>query len=205
MKTSTKWVHWPTLQAELTPHIEYLEGNVLNAGGGSRQIVLPSASKVTNMDLCAMDGVDIVGDLESIPCPDETFDGILNVAVLEHVRRPWIVVREFHRVLKKGGKLLCVVPFFQPIHYVPEDYFRYTPDGISSLLQDSGFTVEKSIATHSIWHTLGWMGEDIAKERGFFWRMLAFPIAKSIWLISKFSKSSPKTFPNAITVYAKKN
>lgn len=201
---ATSWVHWPTLQQELASHSGYLEGSILNAGGGFRPIHLPNASRVVNMDLSPMPGVDIVGDLETIPCPQETFDGILNVAVLEHVRRPWVVVREFHRVLKPGGKLLCVVPFFQPIHYVPTDYFRFTPDGIASLLEDAGFSLTHSFETHTCWHTFGWMCQDLLKEKGSLTQLLSYPLAKMVYLLSKYSKRSPKTFPNALTVYAKK-
>ena len=199
-----KWVHWPTLQEELSEHLSYLNGKILNAGGGHRAISIPQASEIVNMDICAMEGVDVVGDLESIPFSDQTFDGILNVAVLEHVRRPWVVVKEFHRVLKENGRLLCVVPFFQPIHYVPTDYFRYTPDGICSLLQDAGFKIEQCLPTHSLWHTLGWMGEDTAKRKGKLWSLATMPIAKIIWLLSKYGRHQCTTCPNALTVFAQK-
>src|SRR3990167_5828113 len=167
----TRFVYWPSLQNELSPYLEYLQGKILNAGCGSRPISIPGASEIVNMDLQPFENVDIVGDLESIPFADQTFDGVLNIAVLEHVKKPWVVVKELSRVLKTGGTLLCVVPFFQPIHYVPTDYFRFTPDGIRSLVEDAGCKVLESKETHSMWHTIGWMCEDKIKEKSLPWHL----------------------------------
>lgn len=201
---NTRFVHWPTLQQELSNHLDYFEGKILNAGCGTRPLILPNAKEVVNMDLQPFENVDVVGDLESIPFPDNTFDGIINVAVLEHVRRPWAVIKEFSRVIKSGGKLLCVVPFFQPIHYIPSDYFRFTPDGITSLLEDGGFQVVESIETHTIWHTIGWMCENMTVNSSAFFHFFLKPVAWITYHLSKYSKIHSKTFPNAITIIAKK-
>ena len=201
----TCFVHWPSLQEELSPFLGELQGKVLNAGSGRRSIFIPKATEMINMDLESFENVDVVGDLESIPFDDKTFDGVLNVAVLEHVKRPWIVIQELSRVLKRGGKLLCVVPFFQPIHYVPTDYFRFTPDGIRSLLEDAGFKILASKETHSMWHTIGWMLEDKMKDKPAFFRLLAAPFAVFFYLLSKYHNLGSKTFPNAITLIAQKD
>ena len=142
--------------------------------------------------------------MESIPFEEESFDGILNVAVLEHVRRPWVVVRELQRILKKGGVLLCVVPFFQPIHYVPTDYYRFTPEGITSLLEDAGFCIERSWATHTMWHTWGWMIEDLLRGKPRAFQLALSPLAALTRLLSRCRRKSPPSFPNAITVVARK-
>ena len=41
---------------------------------------------------------------ESLPFPDETFDYVVTLQVLEHVADPARVIREMHRVLKTGGR-----------------------------------------------------------------------------------------------------
>jgi SAM-dependent methyltransferase len=82
---------------------------------------------------------DIVGDIHAMPLPDASVDAIFCMAVLEHVAKPWIAVSEMHRVLKPGGMLVAYVPFLSPYHAMPGyygDYFRYTEDGIRSLLEN---------------------------------------------------------------------
>jgi ubiquinone/menaquinone biosynthesis C-methylase UbiE len=78
-------------------------------------------------------------------------------AVLEHVRNPHEVMREFNRVLKIGGHLYLSVPFMQPEHRCPTDFQRYTRDGLGELCERFGFTVEKIEGVHSVYHTLGWI------------------------------------------------
>lgn len=82
---------------------------------------------------------DIVGDIHAIPLADASYDAVFCLAVLEHVGKPWIAVSEMRRVLRPGGILVAYVPFLSPYHAMPGyygDYFRYTEDGIRSLLED---------------------------------------------------------------------
>jgi SAM-dependent methyltransferase len=82
---------------------------------------------------------DIVGDVMDMPMPDDSYDAIFCLAILEHVPRPLDAVRELRRVLKPGGTIFLYVPFLSPYHAMPGyygDYFRYTEDGIRSLFAD---------------------------------------------------------------------
>ncbi len=47
---------------------------------------------------------------DPLPFPDEYFDGVTMLAVLEHVFDPYAVIREVHRVLRPGGELVIDVP-----------------------------------------------------------------------------------------------
>jgi ubiquinone/menaquinone biosynthesis C-methylase UbiE len=47
---------------------------------------------------------------EDIPFPENYFDKILCAELLEHVIDPGRVLKEIHRVLKRGGKLIITVP-----------------------------------------------------------------------------------------------
>lgn len=88
-------------------------------------------------------GLDAVADLEQIPFGPGAFHFVLCTETLEHVPRPGVVLRELRRVLRPGGTLALSVPFLNPVHQEPHDYFRYTPYGLRRLLTDAGFEVEE--------------------------------------------------------------
>jgi SAM-dependent methyltransferase len=77
--------------------------------------------------------VHVVTDLETLPFHDGSLDGVISVAVLEHVPDPASHVREMRRVLKPGGRVLCFIPFMQGYHASPHDYQRYTIPGLQKL------------------------------------------------------------------------
>ncbi len=54
-----------------------------------------------------------VGDLnQSLPYPDKTFDYLVCLDGIEHTESPSNAIREFQRILKKGGKLFLSTPNF---------------------------------------------------------------------------------------------
>jgi len=52
----------------------------------------------------------VVGDAENIPFPDNTFDVVVNTALLQYFDEPQKVINEIHRVLKPGGVAVVEVP-----------------------------------------------------------------------------------------------
>lgn len=77
--------------------------------------------------------LDLVCRLEHLPLRSQSLDGLISVAVLEHVPTPQEHVEEMGRVLKPGGRLLCYVPFLQGYHASPDDFQRWTPSGLRRL------------------------------------------------------------------------
>jgi SAM-dependent methyltransferase len=54
-----------------------------------------------------------LGDLnQSLPYPDKTFDYLVCLDGIEHTESPSNAIREFQRVLKRGGKLFLSTPNF---------------------------------------------------------------------------------------------
>src|SRR5205823_2459924 len=53
---------------------------------------------------------NVVGDMEALPFPDESFDAALFVAALHHVPDSLPALREAARVLKPGGLLFAYEP-----------------------------------------------------------------------------------------------
>jgi SAM-dependent methyltransferase len=204
-KSLIKWVHWPTLNQELGDKKLFLKGRILNAGSGTRNVFLPNAERIVNIDIQNLEGVDVVGDLERMPFSNEEFDGILNVAVLEHCPHPWKVFLELNRVLKKGGILLCIVPFAQPIHNVPDDYFRFAPSGLKRMLIDNNFEIISFDYGHSFFHVIGWIMEDFFKRRSIILQIVFYPIAKIFYLLTRWSKFNIESLPCVINVVATKH
>lgn len=66
-------------------------------------------------------------DGEEIPFENDKFDGLMCTEVLEHVYHYQKLIDEMYRVMKKGGMGILTVPWGGRYHYIPFDYFRYTP------------------------------------------------------------------------------
>ena len=67
-----------------------------------------------NIDLNPLTEPDINHDLNQIPYPfkDNTFDEIVAFHILEHLDKPFLIMKELHRILKPGGLLHIKVPHF---------------------------------------------------------------------------------------------
>jgi ubiquinone/menaquinone biosynthesis C-methylase UbiE len=109
---------------------------VLDAGAGTgryRNLFLHCDYKA--LDFCKEPStighyikMDFVCDVTSIPVPSESIDVILCTEVLEHVPEPIKVIKEFSRILKKGGTLLLTAPLGCGIHQQPFIYYGgFTP------------------------------------------------------------------------------
>lgn len=84
--------------------------------------------------------LDVLGDLETLPFPDRTFEAAINIVTLEHVLHPAKVLCEMSRVLAGGGRLLLVAPLEWEEHQQPHDYGRFTRYALDHLLRQAGFT-----------------------------------------------------------------
>jgi SAM-dependent methyltransferase len=82
---------------------------------------------------------DVIASADALPFDDASFDAVLLLQVLEHVREPARVVAELLRVLRPGGQLVLTAPLAWEQHELPHDYYRYTGPGLQHLLGSAGF------------------------------------------------------------------
>lgn len=119
-----------------------ITGDVLSIGsmgdrdneGGYYRHYFKSASVYLTSDTDESSEIYLdVRDMKSIP--DRRFNCVFVSGVLEHVDDFMKAVSEIGRVLTMGGVLILGVPFRQPIHMFPDDYWRFTPFGIEYMLK----------------------------------------------------------------------
>jgi SAM-dependent methyltransferase len=93
-----------------------------------------------------------------LPFKDNSFDAVISIAVLEHVKDPWQCAREILRVLKPGGDLMCCVPLLQPVHVYPHHYYNMTKEGLANLFGDQINVLKHEVpdSTLPIW-SLQWI------------------------------------------------
>ena len=84
--------------------------------------------------------VSIVADFNNpLPLRNNSVDIIILSNVLEHIPYPAFLLKECHRVLKDGGKVIGAMPFLAAGHQRPYDYNRFTDFMLEKILLDSGF------------------------------------------------------------------
>jgi len=66
---------------------------------------------------------DVVGDICDLNMfKDESIDGIICTAILEHVYNLFKAVQEIYRILKKGGKVFVYLPWIWRYHASKGEY-----------------------------------------------------------------------------------
>ena len=127
--------------AELATEFDGADVRVLDIAPESHAGAVASfvQGRVETMDIDPASGATYIADLcsdNSMVVPDASFDVIVCTEVLEHTLRPWDAVIELRRMLRPGGVLGVTTPFNFRIHGPAPDCWRFTDDGLRSLLSD---------------------------------------------------------------------
>ncbi len=105
---------------------------LLNIGSGVHRY----RSDLVNVDIFPYVDVDVVADATKLPFASASVDGVLCECLLEHVPTPQAVVKEIFRVLKPGGCAYILIPFVYPFHASPNDFQRWSIEGLKILLRE---------------------------------------------------------------------
>ena len=97
----------------------------------------------TGVDMQDSDCTDIVWDLTSLGYPPNLQQPIFGSCVcaetLEHVTKPACFLVNVINLMRPGAWIVITTPFAFPVHGFPNDYWRFTPEGMTLLLRDAGF------------------------------------------------------------------
>jgi SAM-dependent methyltransferase len=116
------------LKAESShPVVLVLGGSVL--GEGLDAIVSDECVEFVDADVSWGPRTKIICDGHTLPFANQSFDGVIVQAVLEHVVDPYLCVGEIHRVLRSSGVVYAETPFIQQVHGGPYDFTRFTHSG----------------------------------------------------------------------------
>jgi len=137
-----------SVQQHLRPWIKERFGTLLEVGCGAQPYrhFVPATCCYTGLDWEQAEADfdyrlpdTVYYDGECFPFADGSFDNLFHTEVLEHVYHPLQFLGECHRVLKPSGMMFFTVPFQARYHYIPHDYFRYTPAALERILTEAGF------------------------------------------------------------------
>lgn len=124
------------------------KGKVVDVGCGGQpyRVLFPKGVEYVGIDIADAAtnfGYDTSGtvyfDGGEWPQQAANADLVLCTEVLEHVASPAKFLEQAHRSLRPGGSLVGTVPFAARWHFIPFDYWRFTPSGLKQLLEEAGF------------------------------------------------------------------
>lgn len=132
-------------------------GTVLDVGSRSkegeatyRELVERLQLTYTGLDMKEGPNVDVVSSLEDYVGQRKKapYDFVLCGQMLEHHPKPWEAVDHMSQLLKIGGYLILIAPWFHAPHFHPLDCFRILPQGMESLLEIKGRLDQVHVGTH---------------------------------------------------------
>ncbi len=137
-----------TIWRDLADELSRVRGTLVDVGCGAQpyRSLLPKSAAYIGIDTA--EAGEVFGyhtpdtkyyDGVHWPIDDRSVDVVLATETLEHVKEPSRFLAEAYRCLRDGGRLLLTVPFAARWHFIPADYWRFTPSGLLHLLSNAGF------------------------------------------------------------------
>lgn len=185
-----------------------MQGAIVDVGCGAQPYrgLLPEAAQYIGLDTAdalehfgyAMPDVRTISSDGSWPLEDGGADLVLATETLEHVPDSAAFLAEAMRVLRPGGRLVMTVPFAARWHYIPHDYWRFTPASLKMLLEGAGFSQvvvhgRGNATTVVCYKMIGWLLTVIlpqTKTRSLRPRLAAVPLSPLVFLLALIANRS---------------
>lgn len=107
-----------------SPRVLVLGGRIV--GHGMESLVKNASFDLVETDVAFGPRTMLICDGHDIPFADESFDGVIIQAVLQHLVDPYRCVEEIHRVLNIQGLVYAETPFIQQVCGGAYDFTRFT-------------------------------------------------------------------------------
>lgn len=138
----------------------HLAGRLLDIGCGTNQLVRAHGQGV-GVDVFPWEGADlVVDDTAHLPFADGEFATVTIIAALNHIPNRREVLREAHRLLEPGGRIVLTMipPRISALWHAlrrpwdhdqtergmqPGEVYGLTPTAMRALLAEAGFVVER--------------------------------------------------------------
>lgn len=151
----------------------FLKGEILEVGTGIGNFaeMLSSMGEVTTIDIDkeyvsklqgSLKGISVgYGDVEKGKYffGDKKFDSIVSLNVVEHIKKDKKALQYMYRLLKKGGKLILLVPahgiLFSNFDKKLGHFRRYSNKEVKELIETAGFT-KVNVRYLNWWGAMGW-------------------------------------------------
>lgn len=108
--------------------------------------------------------IDLILDGLPLPFEDESVDLVLCIYVLEHIQNYADILKEFHRILRKDGRLFIATPFIYREHEAPNDFHRPTVFSLASDLSMFGKAEMRKVGNG--WFTLYTLANELHIKQG---------------------------------------
>lgn len=175
---------WPQkrIRDAIVRHADRAHGILLDIGCGMKPyepVLSPHVDRYLGTEYSPESGfrgnkADFCGDAMLLPVADESLDTILCTEVLEHLPDPEAAIIEFARALRPGGTVITTAPFIYPVHD-NWDFFRYSPEGIATMMSRHGFEIEKIEPLSGGGVAVAFMFNMFWFDFGFMWTKWLYP------------------------------
>jgi predicted SAM-dependent methyltransferase len=141
-----------TLHADFCAYLSEIRGAIVVEMGARRfnpdvptlhRSWVPADARLIGTDFADGMDVDVLADAHALSSAfaPASIDAVIANSVFEHFQRPWIVAAEIAKVLKVNGQIWVYTHFVFPEHGFPNDYWRFTREGLETIFVDAGLHV----------------------------------------------------------------
>ena len=131
------------IRSLINPLFKNPHDKILDLGCGENPYYHSDISgQIVCADIKKTSKTHLVSDADKLPFKANSFDKVISVNSFYYFKNPFEVAKSINRILKKDGKLILIVPFFYPMHDVPDDKYRFTEYGLRTILENN-FKIEK--------------------------------------------------------------